>query len=148
MRIVKHFPAQWPNALTWTWIYLNTKVSASRAFTEILCGCSVRHTSTSLYCYHMSQCCLNIRLPWTILSCNRAKAMGYTAAIRFLAETRDVSLLYNVQTGSGVHPAPYPMSIGRSLKRPGREADQSPPSSAEAKNGGAIPPHPPHVFMV
>jgi hypothetical protein len=32
------------------------------------------------------------------------------------------------------------------VKRPGREADRSPPSSAEAKNGGAILPRH-HVFM-
>jgi hypothetical protein len=32
------------------------------------------------------------------------------------------------------------------VKRPGREADHSPPTSAEAKNGGAIPPLP-YVFM-
>jgi hypothetical protein len=28
------------------------------------------------------------------------------------------------------------------VKRPGREADHSPPSSTEVKNGGAIPPLP------
>jgi hypothetical protein len=68
--------------------------------------------------------------------------MGLTAGIRFPAEARDFSLLYNVQTNSGAHPASYPMGIGGSLKRPGREADYSPPSSAEAKNGGAIQPLP------
>jgi hypothetical protein len=26
------------------------------------------------------------------------------------------------------------------VKRPGREADHSPPSNAEVKNGGAVPP--------
>jgi hypothetical protein len=34
------------------------------------------------------------------------------------------------------------------VKRPGREADHSPPSSAEVKKGGGISPLPPHVFMV
>jgi hypothetical protein len=43
--------------------------------------------------------------------------------------------LYSVQTGSGAHPASYPWGV----KRPGRDADHSPPSSAEVKNGGAIP---------
>jgi hypothetical protein len=34
------------------------------------------------------------------------------------------------------------------LKGPGREADHSPPSSPEVKNGGAIPTYvPPYVFM-
>jgi hypothetical protein len=33
------------------------------------------------------------------------------------------------------------------VELPGREADHSPPSSAEVKNGGDIPPLPPYVFM-
>jgi hypothetical protein len=41
------------------------------------------------------------------------------------------------------HPASYP-TVARSLifggKAAGREADHSPPSSAEVKNGGAVPP--------
>jgi hypothetical protein len=51
---------------------------------------------------------------------------------------RGKSFVHNVQTGSGAHPASYQMGI----KRPGREADHSPPSSAEVKNGGALPPLP------
>jgi hypothetical protein len=43
-----------------------------------------------------------------------------------------------VQTGSGAHPAFYPMGTGGSFPggkaRPGRDADHSPPSSAEVKN--------------
>jgi hypothetical protein len=39
-----------------------------------------------------------------------------------------------VQTGSGVHPASYPMGTERGKARPGRDADHSPPSSAEVKN--------------
>jgi hypothetical protein len=41
-----------------------------------------------------------------------------------------------VQTGSGVHPTSYPMGTGDSflgVKRPRREADHSPPTSAEIK---------------
>jgi hypothetical protein len=40
---------------------------------------------------------------------------------------------YVVQTGSGVYPASYPMdneAISLKIKRPGREADRSPPTSA------------------
>jgi hypothetical protein len=33
------------------------------------------------------------------------------------------------------------------MKRDGREADHSPPSSAEVKNGGAITSTPPYAFM-
>jgi hypothetical protein len=43
-----------------------------------------------------------------------------------------------VQTGSGTHPASYPMGTGSPFPggkaRPGRDADHSPPSSAEVKN--------------
>jgi hypothetical protein len=46
------------------------------------------------------------------------------------------SLHHRVQNGSGAHPASYPMCTRGSflgVKRPGREADHSPPSSAEVK---------------
>jgi hypothetical protein len=38
-----------------------------------------------------------------------------------------------------------PGALSPGVKQPRREADHSPPSSAEVKNGGAIPPLP-HVF--
>jgi hypothetical protein len=57
--------------------------------------------------------------------------------VRFPAGTRNFSLHHRcVQNGSGAHPASYPMDTSGSflgVKRPGREADQSPPSSAEVK---------------
>jgi hypothetical protein len=55
---------------------------------------------------------------------------------------RNVSLLYSIQTGSKAYPASSPMGAGNTfpgVKRLGREADHSPPSSSEVKNGGAIP---------
>jgi hypothetical protein len=58
---------------------------------------------------------------------------------------QDFSLLHSVRTGSGAYAASYPTGTG--VKRQGREADHSPPSSAEVKNGGAIPPIPQYVFM-
>jgi hypothetical protein len=36
-----------------------------------------------------------------------------------------------------------PEDLSSGVKRSGREANRSPPSSAEVKNGGAIPPLPP-----
>jgi hypothetical protein len=43
-----------------------------------------------------------------------------------------------VQTGSGAHPAPYPMGTGGPFPwgkaRPGRYVDHSPPSSTEVEN--------------
>jgi hypothetical protein len=50
------------------------------------------------------------------------------------------TLLHTVQTGSGAHSQSYQMDAG--LEGPGREADHSPPSNAESKNGGATIPLP------
>jgi hypothetical protein len=50
----------------------------------------------------------------------------------------DFSSSLCVQTGSGAHPASYSMGTGGSFPggktRPGRDADHSPPSSAEVEN--------------
>jgi hypothetical protein len=82
-------------------------------------------------------------------------ATGWMARIRRLTTgTRDISLRRGVQTGSGTHPASYPMgtegppsqwvlrAFSPLVRRLGREADHSPPSRAEFKNGGAITPLP------
>jgi hypothetical protein len=65
-----------------------------------------------------------------------------TAGVRFPAEARDLSLLHNLKkTGPGTHPVPYAMGTGDvslGLKCHRHEADHSPPSSAEVKNGRAI----------
>jgi hypothetical protein len=69
------------------------------------------------------------------------------AWVRFPA-VQDFSLLHSIQTDSGAQPASSPMGTGGCFpggKAAGREADHSPPFSAEVKNGGAIPPLP-HVF--
>jgi hypothetical protein len=58
---------------------------------------------------------------------------------------QNLSLLHNVQTDSGAHPASYPKDareISLEAKWPGREANHSPPFNAEVKNGGAITPLP------
>jgi hypothetical protein len=58
---------------------------------------------------------------------------------------RDISLLYSVQTGSGENPASYTVDtrdVSPGVTRLGREADGSPLSNAEVKNGKAIPPLP------
>jgi hypothetical protein len=68
-------------------------------------------------------------------------ALGYRlddrgSRVRFLAGVGNFSLHYRVQNGSGAHPASYPMgtrAVSLQVKRPGREADHSPPSSAEVK---------------
>jgi hypothetical protein len=61
---------------------------------------------------------------------------SWTVGFRFQARN-DFTLHHNVQTGSGAHPASYPMSTGVlswGVKWPGREANHSPPSSTETKN--------------
>jgi hypothetical protein len=68
-------------------------------------------------------------------------ALGYGlddrgSRVRFPAGAGDFSLHHRVQNGSGAHPASYPMVPGvlsLGVKRPGRETDHSPPSSAEVK---------------
>jgi hypothetical protein len=50
--------------------------------------------------------------------------------IRYPAGAKDFSSILCVQTGSGAHPASYPMGTGDKA-RPGRDADHSSPYSAE-----------------
>jgi hypothetical protein len=56
-----------------------------------------------------------------------------------------------VQTGPGVHPTSYPMGTGGffpgGVKRSGREADHSPPASAEVKKMWIYTSTPPYAFM-
>jgi hypothetical protein len=58
--------------------------------------------------------------------------------VRSLAEANDFFSNLCVQTSSGVHPASCTMGTGYPFPggkaRPGRDADYSPPSSAEIKN--------------
>jgi hypothetical protein len=72
--------------------------------------------------------------------------MGWTGGVRFLDKKGIFHFFHRVQTGCQAHPASYPMGIEDyfypRLKQQRREADRSPPSSAEIKNGGAIPPLP------
>jgi hypothetical protein len=58
--------------------------------------------------------------------------------VRSRAEVKDFSPSLSVQTGSGAHPASCKMCTGDPFPgakaRPGRDADHSPPSSAEVDN--------------
>jgi hypothetical protein len=72
-----------------------------------------------------------------------------TAVFNISLKRHDLSLLHNIQTYSGAHPASYPMDTGGVftwVKRPEREADHLLSCNADVKNGGAIPLLP-HVFM-
>jgi hypothetical protein len=62
--------------------------------------------------------------------------------VRFPPGVRAFTLLHSIRTVSGAHPAAYTLGTGalsRSVNRPGREANNSPPS-AEVKNNEAILP--------
>jgi hypothetical protein len=65
--------------------------------------------------------------------------MGWMARVLFSVGARDFSLLQDVQTGSGPHNllcnGYHGLFSGR-VTWPNPEADHSPPSSAEIKNGG------------
>jgi hypothetical protein len=53
--------------------------------------------------------------------------------VRFPAGAWNFSICHRVQTGSGAYPASYLMNTGDlspEVRRPGREANHSPPSSA------------------
>jgi hypothetical protein len=59
------------------------------------------------------------------------------SGVRVPTRAGDFSLHHRVQTGSGAHPASCPMGNSGTfpgVKRQQREADHSPPSSAEVKN--------------
>jgi hypothetical protein len=64
--------------------------------------------------------------------------------VRLPAEAENCSLHHRVQTVSGIHSATY-LSLG--VKRPGCEADYSPPSSAEVKNAWSYTFTHQYVFM-
>jgi hypothetical protein len=82
-------------------------------------------------------------------------ALGYGlddrgSRVRFPAGAGNFSLRHRVQNVSGAHLAPYPMGTRGSfpgVKRPGREADHSHPSSAEVKNAWSYTSIPQYVFM-
>jgi hypothetical protein len=61
----------------------------------------------------------------------------WTTGVRSPTEAEDFSSSLCVQTGSGTHLASCPMGTGGPFPggkaRPGRDADHSPPSSAEVK---------------
>jgi hypothetical protein len=70
--------------------------------------------------------------------------------VRVPAGAGNFSLHHRVQIGSGAHPASYPMGTRGSYpggKAAGREADHSPPSSAEVKNAWSYTSTPQYAFM-
>jgi hypothetical protein len=77
---------------------------------------------------------------------------GRTTGVQFPAGaiTGFFSLRHRVQTSSGAQPASIQQiqeDFTPEVKRPGREADHSPPSSAEVKNAWSYTSTSPYVFM-
>jgi hypothetical protein len=76
---------------------------------------------------------------------------GRGSGVRFPAGARNFSLHHRcVQNSSGAHPTSYPMGIGvpsLGVKRSGREADHSPPSSAEVKERVELYLHSPNTTL-
>jgi hypothetical protein len=61
---------------------------------------------------------------------------------------RDISLLFSVQKGSRTHTGlRAPAVLSQRIKWPGREADHSPPSSAEVNNAWSYISTPPYILM-
>jgi hypothetical protein len=72
------------------------------------------------------------------------------SGIRVPAVTGNFSFHHRDQTGSGSHPVSYPMGIrdfSLGVKRPGREANHSPPPSAEVKNTWSYTSIPQYAFV-
>jgi hypothetical protein len=70
-------------------------------------------------------------IPYTLRRATRWK-VGFQLPVG----ERDFSLLHSVQTGSGTHLTSFTMRIADfspGVKRPEREAEHSPPCSAESK---------------
>jgi hypothetical protein len=68
--------------------------------------------------------------------------MGWKAGVRY--PVREIYFLpHNIQAGYGIHPISSPIGTGLfpRVKRKELEADQSPPCSAEVKNGILPFPH-------
>jgi hypothetical protein len=64
---------------------------------------------------------------------------------------QEFSLLHVVETGSGVQPTSYPIGTGAlspGIKRQGREADHSPPTSADVKKMWIYSSNHIYAFMV
>jgi hypothetical protein len=70
--------------------------------------------------------------------------------VRFPVGARNFSLHHCVQNCSGAHQPPIqwvPGALPLGVKRPGRETDHSPPSSAEVKNEWSYTSTPQYAFM-
>jgi hypothetical protein len=122
----------WPRP-TFHWKIVNWKMRWGRGgggnvWIVLLIFCHVMITAHNFLCISLPDGILSLSSEW-LSSVHRAWGLHYEA---FVVPTNGPC--HRVQTGSGAHPASYPMvtrgsSVG--VERPGREADHSPPSSAK-----------------
>jgi hypothetical protein len=116
--------------------------------------CAREKNCTIFLVYISSKQCFGEGCP--LSNSSVAIALGYGlddrgSRDRFPTGAENFSLHHRVQNGSGAHPASYPVGIRGcfpGVKRPGREADHSPPSTAEVKNECRYTFTPQYVFMV
>jgi hypothetical protein len=88
---------------------------------------------------------------WTYPIAQSVLRLGYGlddqgSGVRFPAGAGNISFQHRVQKGSGAYAVSYPLGTGKhfpAVKRPGREADHSPPSSAEVKSAWSYTSTPP-----
>jgi hypothetical protein len=115
-------------------------VAAKRRAVEPVNKVNILPLHTSIYIY-----ILGVGIAQTV----KRRATSWTAMVRKLTGTRSF-FLNKFQSGSGAHPASYPLGIGAisaGVKRPGREVNHLPLSSAKVKNSGVIPPLPLPLHM-
>jgi hypothetical protein len=75
--------------------------------------------------------------------CSIVMYFSYELVTEVPTAARDFSFLHSVQAGCGAHcPKGTWGALSPGVKRPVHEADHSPSSSAEIKNGGVILPPP------
>jgi hypothetical protein len=82
-----------------------------------------------------------------VKTCSVGIATGYGLDGRGSIPGRDKIFLFSRESRSALWPTRLPIqwvrgAVSPGVKRQGREADHLPPSSAEVKKGGAIPPLP------
>jgi hypothetical protein len=86
-----------------------------------------------------------------IVQRHRAGLRAGRSGVRVPART--ANFLFTTPARRGLRSTQHPIqrvpggSLPGGVKRPGRESDHSPQSSAEVKNAGSLPPLPQYVFM-
>jgi len=74
-------------------------------------------------------------------------AAGWTIGVRVFDSRRGLGIfLFTTVSRTALEPTQHPGALSPEVKRPGREAPHSPPSSAEVKNAWSYTSTPRYVF--